>query len=85
MIIIMHTVLFFSVMMPDRYCCQTPGDRVTLTGNRGMIANYVTQSSGCGGIDCPWFLEASPGQIFNISLFDFSTFKRVSVFPANND
>ena len=66
-------------MVPDKYCCKTPGDRVILTGNRGVISNLVTQSSGCGGTECPWLLEGSLGQMFNISLLDFNTYNMVSV------
>ena len=73
---------FVSVIIPDGHCCQTPGDKITLTSTAGFISNYVTQSSGCGGVDCPWVLETIPGQMFNISLFDFSTFDVVSIFLA---
>ena len=66
-------------MMPDRQCCQTPGDKTTLRATTGLISNYVTQSSGCGGVECPWVLKISPGKIFNLSLFDFGTFNVVSV------
>ena len=66
------------VIIPDRQCCQTQGDKVILSENKGLISNYVTQSSGCGDANCPWVLKASPGQMFNISLFDFGTKKVVS-------
>ena len=72
-------------MLPDRHCCQTAGERVILTLDRGLISNHVTESSGCGGINCPWVLEAPPGQMFNISLFDFSTFKFVSIVQVIHD
>ena len=68
----------FSVMVPDVYCCQNPEDRVILTTENGLLSNYMTQSSGCGGTDCPWVLEAPPGQMINLSVFDFSTLKMVS-------
>ena len=65
-------------MMPERPCCQSRDDKVILAANKGLIANYITQSSGCGGTDCPWVLEAPPGQVLNISLYDFSTYAVVS-------
>ena len=78
-ICILHRTLFLAVVMPDDYCCQTAGDRVVVAANKGLISSYVTESSGCGGTNCPWFLEAPPGKTLNISLFDFHTFKLVSV------
>ena len=73
-------LLFLPVITPERQCCQNPGDKVIVTTNQGLISNHVTQSSGCGGIDCPWALEASPGQMLNLSLFDFNTYRMVSDF-----
>ena len=71
-------MLSFSVIVPDGDCCQNSGDRVILTESKGLISNHVSQSSGCGGIGCPWFLEAPAGKLLNISLYDFSTIKVVS-------
>ena len=75
---IMHMALPVSVMVPDVDCCQAPEDKVFIAANVGILSNYMTQTSGCGGIDCPWVLQSSPGQLFNISLLDFSTYKGVS-------
>lgn len=38
----------------------------------GFISSYHTQKSGCGSPDCPWRLEARPGQRINISLVNFA-------------
>ena len=67
-----------SVVGPDSHCCQNAADKILWIANKGLISNYVTQSSGCGGIDCPWVLEAPQGHLFNISLFDFNTYDGVS-------
>ena len=74
-----HTnILFISAVVPDRQCCQASSENVILAENRGLISNYMTESSGCGGTECPWILKASHGQRFNISLYDFGTHLRVS-------
>lgn len=37
-----------------------------------MIANIVTQETGCGSPDCPWIIEVPSGQHINITLTDFA-------------
>ena len=79
----LYTVCILAVVtFDDRYCCQTPGDRVILTQTEGLISNYMTAASGCGSTGCPWVVEALPGQMINISLFDFGTLKVVSEYFA---
>ena len=68
-----------SVIVPDVHCCQGR-DTVLLAADRGLISNYMTQLSGCGGVDCPWVLQASPGRRINITLLDFGTYQMVSMF-----
>ena len=41
-----------------------------------MIANTVTQETGCGSPDCPWIIEVPRGQRINITLNDFAVEKR---------
>ena len=78
-------MLSLLVIVPDGDCCQNSGDRVILTENKGLISNHVSQLSGCGVTDCPWFLEAPTGKMLNISLYDFSTVKMVSAFNTWNN
>ena len=70
-------------MVPNTHCCQTPENKIILRESTGLISNYMTQSSGCGGTDCPWVLKAPQGQMINISLFDFNTYQTVSKIITN--
>ena len=81
----MHKTFVISVIVPDTQCCQAREDTVLLAANKGLISNYMTQSSGCGGVDCPWILQASEGQLLNISLLDFGTYQAVSEIVSCHD
>jgi hypothetical protein len=45
---------------------------VKIQTDSGYLASSVTQLTGCGSVDCPWRIEARPGQRINLTLFDFS-------------
>jgi len=44
---------------------------VLVTDRIGYLSNYVTEQTGCGSIDSPWHILASPGQRINVTLLDF--------------
>lgn len=46
-------------------------DYVKLTAPSGYIASATTAETGCGTADCPWLIEALPGQQIRIRLYDF--------------
>lgn len=39
----------------------------------GYLASSVTEHSNYGTSHCPWIIQVSPGQVVNVSLYDFST------------
>lgn len=47
-----------------------------------MVGTYcldpVFSVSDCGSIDCPWVIEAEPGQNIQLYLYDFDTYYSVS-------
>ena len=45
---------------------------VELTSSEGTIANIVTHETGCGSHSAPWVVKALPGQVINLTFFDFS-------------
>jgi hypothetical protein len=50
---------------------------MTTTGaSHGYIANIVTESSGHGGLECPWLLQAPAGQGIKVTLHDFGVLFR---------
>ena len=42
-----------------------------MTQSSGFIASYVTENTGCGGIDAPWVIRLQPGAQINFTLWDF--------------
>ncbi len=54
---------------PPEWC----GSAKYLELNRptGYIASVVTEETGCGSQQNPWVITAKPGQIINITLYDF--------------
>ena len=53
------------------------GDRlVQLSSVRGILANLVTEASGCGGARNPWVIQALPGQIISVTLLDFNVYNQ---------
>ena len=63
----------------------TKCDHLKLTAPRGYISSYKAQTTKCGSPDCPWLLEAQPGQRLNISLINFAwtTPERGQAFGTN--
>ena len=45
---------------------------LNVAGDRGYIANSVTEAHGFGSSKCPWVIKGQPGQRINITLVDFS-------------
>ena len=37
----------------------------------GYLSRMITEDTGRGSANCPWLIEASPGQVINITLIDF--------------
>lgn len=58
------------VISPDVASCRQRSP-ILLTSSSGYLSSYVTEQTGCGGVDSPWRIRAAPGQRINVSLFDF--------------
>ena len=61
-----------SVISPDPQRCHQRSAFV-VTPPSGYLSNYITERTGCGNIDAPWHIQASPGQRINVTLMDFGT------------
>lgn len=59
-----------AVAVPSSQCCRD-ANMMVLKDSVGYLASSVTERTGCGSIDCPWFIEAAKGQKINITLYDF--------------
>lgn len=71
-IFIFITTLTISVTSTSKGVCSTCNFGVKLSAENGRIASVVAEETGCGTPDCPWIIEAKPGQKVNISLTDFA-------------
>lgn len=60
------------VVTPDVSSCRQRSP-LLLTSTSGYLSSYVTELTGCGGIDSPWRIRTAPGQTLNITVFDFSS------------
>ena len=74
----------FSVTNGSHSLCHN-GNHLKVSQLSGYLASHVTETSRLGSMDCPWLLEASPGQTLKLSVIDFSwAFNRVSVCGRAN-
>jgi hypothetical protein len=55
----------------DQQACRSC-DYVKLTSTSGYISSLVTEETGCGSPDCPWLIEANPGQTIKVRLMDYA-------------
>lgn len=70
-----HISLCLAVVSSDEECLQESG-AIKVFETTGILASHVTQTSGQGSTDCPWFIEVEPGQHVNIYLLDFTLSNR---------
>lgn len=49
-----------------------PNNHIRVTQPLGYLSSAVTEATNLGSLDCPWLLEARPGQTLRITLFDFN-------------
>ena len=57
-----RSVLCFTVATTNPAGCQRC-DHVRLSASSGYLASDTTVETGCGGVDCPWLIKASTGQV----------------------
>jgi len=48
-----------------------PPTSFSLTSRRGYLSSVVADTTQRGTTQCPWVIEARPGQKINVSLWDF--------------
>ncbi len=62
---------FLAVATCQEAKCQS-SNFLSLVSGAGYLSSQVASQWGCGSKDCPWVLQALPGQRINITLYDFS-------------
>ena len=60
----------FSVLGCSKDMCKS-SDFLQTTTDKGMLSSHMMLTSGCGSNDCPWIVQALPGQKINLTLVDF--------------
>lgn len=63
--------VFVAVLTGDPLACKTQGYVLTTTTS-GYIASALTWEKGLGSPECPWRIQASPGQRIKLHLYDFN-------------
>ncbi len=66
----MKTMGHISVETGGEQRCDETG-YLKLKNKEGYLARMITEDTGRGSANCPWLIEASPGQVINITLIDF--------------
>ena len=52
--------------------CEDWDSQAKVQGPTGYIAGLVSQTiEGCGSTRCPWLVQVRPGQVINLTLYDF--------------
>lgn len=66
-----------SVRMGNSHTCVMFGG-LPLNSEDGYLASIMTRDSPVGSSDCPWIVEAQPGQVVNLTgwAFDLASFDR---------
>lgn len=58
-------------------------DSINITAPAGYISSSIAIEKGCGKTNCPWLLQAEPGQKIDFTLYDYSTISsRKPSFPC---
>ena len=61
-----------NAVQPSVKICQPHSLVATPAGAlSGIISSFTTMEYGVGVVECPWFIQAQPGQRISIDLYDF--------------
>ena len=55
---------------PQQRCSQT--GHIPVNESQGLLTSLTAQQQGLGTDSCPWVIYAQPGQLVNITLWDFT-------------
>ena len=50
--------------------CNSPGP-ILLSSPEGYLASFITETTGSGGVHNPGVINAKPGQVIHLKLYDF--------------
>ena len=57
----------------DQYKCPY-SQQTEVVGQSGYLSSLVTEKTGCGSTNSPWVIRVNPGQIINVTLYDFGLY-----------